>query len=148
HRDLRQHRQRHVLLRSDVPGWPDLRLRQRDSDHRGDHAPPNDGQDTFTVNQLQTMDTSRPYTDASGMITRRDTLDLDGQAGADTYVVNTTGSASSQPSDYVINVLDTGASTTDGLTINNSDAADLFLLRRASYLTGHPGADTPAFVAL
>src|SRR5262249_5290281 len=37
-------------------------------------APLNDGQDTFTVNQLKSLQTTRPYTDGSGTITRRDTL--------------------------------------------------------------------------
>src|SRR5262249_38613946 len=108
------------------------------------------GQDTFTVNQLQTMDTARPYSDASGTIIRRDTLDLDGQAGTDIYIINTTGSQSVTPSDYVINVLDTGAKDdgVDTLTINGSDAAELFLLRKANFLVGRPSAESPAFVAL
>src|SRR5262245_46556167 len=42
-----------------------------------------DGQDRFTVNKLKTLNTSRPFTLPDGtVITRRDTLDLDGQAGA------------------------------------------------------------------
>src|SRR5215467_3994941 len=97
----------------------------------GTTAPLNDGQDTFVVNQLQSMETSRPLltADPSGYTERRDTLDLDGQAGTDTYTINTTGSQSATPSDYVINVLDTGAKTdgTDTLTINGSDAADVLL---------------------
>src|SRR5262249_3218265 len=40
-----------------------------------------DGEDLFTVNQLQTMDVAAGHT-----------LTLDGQAESDTYVVNTTGS--------------------------------------------------------
>src|SRR5262249_42813142 len=73
-----------------------------------------------------------------------------GQAGTDTYIVNTTGSQSATPSDYVINVLDTGAKDdgVDTLTVNGSDAADLFLLRKANYLVGRPGAESPAFVDL
>src|SRR6185312_13756618 len=76
----------------------------------GTTAPPNDGQDTFTVNSLKSMESSRPLvTPDHGITVRRDTLDLDGQAGTDTYTINTTGSQSATPSDYVINVLDTGA---------------------------------------
>ena len=71
-----------------------------------------DGQDSFTVNQLKTLNTSRPFTLTSGTVTRRDTLDLDGQGGADTYVINTTGSLTATPSDYIINALDTGSTTT------------------------------------
>ena len=51
------------------------------------------------------MTSSRPPATPSGTTTRRDTLDLDGQANTDTYTVNTTGSLSPAPSDYVINVL-------------------------------------------
>ena len=113
-------------------------------------APMNDGQDTFTVNQLGTMSASRPYTGAAGTINRRDTLDLDGQAGTDVYLVNTTGSESPAPSDYVINVLDTGAPAdgADTLTVNGSAGADLFLLRKADSVVGRPNAIDPAFVAL
>lgn len=117
----------------------------------GTTAPPGDGADTFTVNQLRTMTTSRPLvTPDHGVTVRRDTLDLDGQAGTDVYTVNTTGSQSATPSDYIVNVLDTGAKAdgSDTLTVNGSDAADLYLLRKASYLIGRPGADSPAFVAL
>src|SRR5262249_35190923 len=117
----------------------------------GSTAPPSDGQDTFVVNQLESMTSSRPLvTPDHGITVRRDTLDIDGQAGTDTYLINTTGSHSATPSNYVINVLDTGAKTdgTDTLTINGSDAADLFLLRQADFLVGRPYADTPAFVAL
>ena len=108
----------------------------------GSTAPPGDGADTFTVNQLQSMTTSRPLvTPDHGVTTRRDTLDLDGQAGADVYIVNTTGSQSDTPSDYVINVLDTGA-TADGvdtLTVNGSDAADLYLLPQVELPDRPPG---------
>ena len=56
-------------------------------------APRNDGQDTFTVNQLRSMESYRPFTNPdNSVISRRDTLDLDGQAGTDTYTINTTGS--------------------------------------------------------
>src|SRR5206468_724530 len=36
----------------------------------------------------------------------------------------------------------------DTLTVNGSAAADLYLLRKANYLIGRPGAQSPAFVAL
>ena len=59
------------------------------------------------------MESSRPLTVADhGVTTRRDTLDLDGQAGSDTYTINTTGSQSVNPSDYVINVSTPGPRTT------------------------------------
>src|SRR5262249_51519422 len=117
----------------------------------GRTAPLNDGQDTFVVNQLKSMESSRPLTTPDhGITVRRDTLDLDGQAGTDSYTINTTGSQSLTPSDYVINILDTGAKDdgVDVLTINGSDAADLFLLRKANFLVGRPNAESPAFVAL
>src|SRR5262249_31354762 len=114
-------------------------------------APLGDGQDTFIVNQLKSMESARSLvTPDHGYTVRRATLDRDGQAGTDTYVINTTGSQSATPSDYVINVLDTGAKDdgVDTLTINGSDAADLYLLRKASYLVGRPNAESPAFVDL
>src|SRR5205823_6607384 len=85
-----------------------------------------DGQDRFTVNQLKSMTSSRPPATPSGTTTRRDTLDLDGQANTDTYTVNTTGSLSPAPSDYVINVLDTGAKDdgVDKLIVNGTDNPD------------------------
>src|SRR5262249_52357733 len=134
----------------------------------GSSAPLDDGLDQFTVNQLKSMETARPLvTPDHGITVRRDTLDLDGQAGTDTYLVNTTGSMGAavaglaNVSDYVINVLDTGANDdgVDTLTINGTGAVnpaapsdrsgdDLFLLRKVSYLVGRPGAESPAFVDL
>ena len=127
----------------------------------GATAPPSDGMDLFVVNQLKSMESSRLLvTPDHGITVRRDTLDLDGQAGTDAYVVNTTGSQSLTPSDYVLNVLDTGAKDdgVDTLTVDGVDPTtnqpgdtsgnDLFLLRKASYLVGRPGAESPAFVAL
>ncbi len=61
------------------------------------YAPAGDGDDAFTVNQLQTMN-----------VRGGDTLTLDGQAGGDTYVVNTAASQAKSPN-YVIDVFDTGA---------------------------------------
>src|SRR5215467_13038731 len=56
----------------------------------GSTAPPGDGQDTFVVNQLHSMESTRPLTVPDhGVTTRRDTLDLDGQAAGDTYTINT-----------------------------------------------------------
>src|SRR5262249_36989019 len=134
----------------------------------GSTAPLNDGLDLFKVNQLKSMESARPLiTPDHGYTVRRDTLDLDGQAGTDTYLINTTGSMGAKVgglgnvSDYVINVLDTGAKDDgiDTLTINGTDAVtpadandrsgdDLFLLRKASYLVGRPNAESPAFVDL
>src|SRR5262249_24175916 len=111
-----------------------------------------DGQDTFIVNQLQSMASTRPLmVPDHGATTRRDTLDLDGQAGGDTYTINTTGSQSATPSDYVIDVLDTAPANAgaDTLAINGTAARDdMFLLRTANYLVGRPNAQSPAFVAL
>ena len=78
------------------------------------------GDDTFTVNQLASMDV------AGG-----DSLTLDGQGGSDLYTVNTAGSMSSTQHNYVVDVLDSGAPT-DGsnvLVVNGSNSADVFLLR-------------------
>src|SRR5206468_2869538 len=62
-------------------------------------APFNDGLDTFIVNQLKSMESSRSLvTPDHGITVRRDTLDLDGQAGTDTYTINTTSSQSLTPS--------------------------------------------------
>src|SRR5262249_56897130 len=69
-------------------------------------ASSNDGEDRFVVTQLQTMNTARPFVPATGpTFTRRDTLNLDGQADTDTYTVYTTGSQGAKR-DYIINVLD------------------------------------------
>jgi Ca2+-binding RTX toxin-like protein len=97
------------------------------------------GEDLITVNRLHT---------------RTETMDIDGQGGTDTVIVNTSGSLSLPAGgayhDYLINVLDTGAKDdgSDTLTINGTADPDIFLLRRASYIPDHPGAQSPAFVAL
>ncbi|MBD2516808.1 DUF4347 domain-containing protein [Nostoc sp. FACHB-973] len=109
----------------------------------------NDGEDQFIVNQLQSMTTSRGG--------KRDTLNLDGQADTDTYIINTTGSQGDRR-DYIINALDTGAKDdgVDTLTINGADSNangasdpvdDIFLLRGMNSIPGET-ADSPAFVAL
>ena len=68
------------------------------------------------------------------------TIDLDGQAGADNYEVNTT-----QSTDYVVNVHDTGAPDdgADVLTINGTANPDVFLLRSGFVASLQPntGAD-------
>jgi len=104
------------------------------------------GEDTFTVFQLPTMN-----------VGAGDTLTLDGQAQGDRYTVQTTGSQGDRRT-YVINVLDTGAPDdgADTLSIFGNDAPassdtapadDIFLLRRATSIPGE-SADRPAYVAL
>jgi Bacterial Ig-like domain/RTX calcium-binding nonapeptide repeat (4 copies) len=129
------------------------------------YAPPGDGEDFFNIDQLQTMNVAAGYT-----------LTLDGQAGTDTYTVNTTGSQGcvSDPDschNYVVNVLDTGAPTdgVDNLIVDGVNSAqsgydgngnsyptdDIFLLRSTEYLasqtaptTANALTDDPGFVAL
>ena len=82
------------------------------------------------------------------------TLTLDGQAGSDHYIVNTTGSQGPDRN-YVINVLDTGASD-DGVDElvglrRQRDGRHLPAARRSTAIAGLNGnetADRPAFVAL
>ena len=59
-----------------------------------------------------------------------DTVNLDGQASNDDYIVNVTGSG-----DYLVNVLDTGTSegNEDTLTVNGTSGADAFLLRASEH---------------
>ena len=73
-------------------------------------APEGDGNDTFTVNELQPMNG----------ISSGDKLTLDGQSGANTYSIFTWGSQSQTfaGTGTVINVLDTGAPTTGSQTLN------------------------------
>ncbi|NRA22733.1 MAG: hypothetical protein HRU05_19860, partial [Oceanospirillaceae bacterium] len=70
------------------------------------------GDDLITVNQLHS---------------RSDSLRLDGESGSDSYIIN----RSANDTNYVIDVLDTGAEDlgADTLTINGTAAADTFLLR-------------------
>ena len=116
-----------------------------------DFAAGNDGEDSFTVFYLQTMNVAAGHT-----------LTLDGQAASDSYTVRTTGSQG-DARHYVVNVLDTGQPR-DGVdelaiygadgTLNGESAPgvkhptdDIFLLRRVTEITGET-ADRPAFVAL
>ena len=113
----------------------------------GGTAPLGDGEDVFTVNQLPSMPVG--------------TLTLDGQAGSDHYIVNTSGSQNADRN-YVINVLDTGAAA-DGVDVlsiygfdsaqNGNDPAtsyptdDIFLLRGMTGIAGET-SHRAAFVAL
>ncbi len=106
-----------------------------------------DGEDRFVVDQLRSM-----HVDRNGI---GDTLTLDGQAGTDSYLVQTTGSQGAARN-YVINVLDTGAPD-DGVDVlsvfgidgSEADGAtdDIFLLRRITAIPSE-AATAPAFVAL
>ncbi|HKJ56179.1 MAG TPA: hypothetical protein VJ978_09355, partial [Nitriliruptoraceae bacterium] len=119
-----------------------------------------DGEDFLVVHKLQTMDVGALHT-----------LNLDGQAGSDTYTIFTTGSRGALR-DYVVNVLDSGDPDdgVDELVIHGIDTADegkdefgnlrptddIFLLRKAGWIPGpeqylgtdREAADRPAFVAL
>jgi RTX calcium-binding nonapeptide repeat (4 copies) len=126
-------------------------------------APTGDSEDFFVVNQLQSMQ----YVQTGPMQPTSDTLTLDGQAGTDTYVVNTTGTHG-DVRNYVINVLDTGGPLdgVNNLSVYGNDSTnadfigagkpfdDIFLLRRTtdiSHETGNrPGlyANESAFVAV
>ena len=97
-----------------------------------------DGIDRFTVTRLQSM-----------LVGLAHTLTLDGQDQGDTYLVETTGSQGAARN-YVVNVLDTGSTGIDALTVRGTDAsADVFLLRRFRTLAEAGWTPTrPAFVAL
>ncbi|HEY3921306.1 MAG TPA: carbohydrate-binding protein, partial [Gaiellaceae bacterium] len=125
-------------------------------------APLGDSNDFFVVNELQSMNVDAGYS-----------LNLDGQAGTDTYTINTTGSqpclvgdpAGTSCHNYVINVLDTGAPDdgTDDLVVNGvngpcdgyTDVAqtiqcptdDIFLLRAANYIAAATDESTPNVLA-
>ncbi|MEO0465131.1 MAG: hypothetical protein AAF216_01205 [Pseudomonadota bacterium] len=92
------------------------------------------------------------------------TLRLDGQDGTDTYEVFTLGSNGPDARNYIINVLDTGASDdgVDELFIYGNDSADngidpntdeaypaddIFLLRQSAFIPNET-ADRPGYVAL
>ena len=97
-----------------------------------------DSADAFFVFELQTMAVADGHT-----------LTLDGQQQGDTYQVTTTGSQGLNRH-YVINVLDTGTSGTDVLTVLGTESSnDVFLLRKFASLveTGWTPVN-PAFVAL
>ncbi|MCA9197241.1 MAG: hypothetical protein KDA87_06870, partial [Planctomycetales bacterium] len=92
------------------------------------------GNDQIFVNQLPTIVTShdRPGDGVPDLI--RDTLDLDGQAGTDFYIVQITDTQADPdlPADYIINVHDSGAADdgADQLEIHGTNQADTFLVRR------------------
>jgi hypothetical protein len=127
----------------------------------GAFAPLGDAEDFFVVNQLQSM----AYLQTSPAIGSSDTLTLDGQAGSDSYIINTAGSKSDQRN-YVINVLDSGRPDdgVDTLAVwgrdapaseegANKPADDIFLLRRTTGISGETSgpslyADDTAFVAV
>ena len=90
-----------------------------------------EGNDTLTADTLPTLQTQRDRpNDGVGVV--RDTVDLDGQAGGDSYIVNVTGAG-----DYVVNARDTGADAgTDTLTVNGTGQADTFLLRAGTNAGG------------
>ena len=99
------------------------------------------GEDLITADQLPTIDSLHNRSlqpDAPTGTPDRDvldTVDIDGGAATDHVVVNTTGGRTS----YLMNVKDSGAPDdgADRLTINGTDANDLFLLRKhfVAYLT-------------
>ena len=90
---------------------------------------------------MPSLDLIRKFLDSSGtpasldttgfdssMNVTRFTVNLDGQGGGDSYVVNMTGS-----SDYIVNVHDSGqpADGVDTLTINgNATQSNVFLIRQ------------------
>ena len=111
-------------------------------------APTGDGEDFFVVNQLQSMQ----YGQTAPAQPSSDTLTLDGQAGTDTYVINTTGTHG-DVRNYVINVLDTGGPTdgVNNLSVYGNDSTDpnfigagkpfddIFLLRRTTDIPHETG---------
>jgi Ca2+-binding RTX toxin-like protein len=76
-----------------------------------------------------TVDTLSPLFDGN-LDSTRDTVNLDGQAGTDNFIVNVTGSG-----DYIVNVFETGAPDdgTDTLTVYGTDDRDDFLLRASTH---------------
>jgi hypothetical protein len=108
-----------------------------------------DGDDTVTLDQLPTLTTTHlrndtnPDTPTDRRV--RDTVDVDGQEGADNVIVNiaATPAGAADPTTYLVNVVDSGNPSTsvDSLTINTTDNNDLVLMRQhfVAFLT----ADTP-----
>ena len=75
-------------------------------------------------------------------------LNLDGQADDDYYRITTTGSEGATRN-YVIDVVDTGASTDDELVVLGADdSADEFLLRTITSIPRIPTAGNPSMVTL
>ncbi|UUZ48841.1 hypothetical protein LP420_40335 [Massilia sp. B-10] len=113
------------------------------------------GDDRLVVDHMTHLVTSRDrFGDGANSAIVRDSIDMDGRGGTDTYEVLTHGSAVATPHDYIVNALDTGgkADGLDTLTIDGGNDADIFLLRRVEALTEGQSvpvsANTPAFVAL
>jgi len=112
------------------------------------------GDDLLIVDHMTTLNAQRDRLDdgVTGLV--RDSVDMDGRGGTDTYTVLTHGSLAAGTHDYIVNVLDSGAKNDglDTLNIDGSVGADVFLLRRVEALTeglSAPVSDnTPAFVAL
>ncbi|MGH2997914.1 MAG: beta strand repeat-containing protein, partial [Gaiellaceae bacterium] len=113
-----------------------------------------DAGDLITIDQMPTLDLARKYLDSSGspasLVTTgfsgsdivRFTVNVDGQGGGDSYVVNETGS-----SDYIVNVHDTGAPAdgVDTLTINGMpDQSNVFLLRANFVALMQPADSDPS----
>ena len=82
------------------------------------------GDDDIILDELPSITSERDRGDG---VVQRDTIDLDGQGGSDRYIVNLTGT-----SDYLVNVLDTGADDNGGdrLTLNGTIGDDVFLVRK------------------
>jgi len=101
------------------------------------------GDDTITVDHLPSMTALRDRLDDSTSALVRDSVDLDGRGGTDSYFVYSWGSLAADTHDYIVNVLDSGAKADgqDTLQIDGSNQADVFLLRRAAALT--EGFSTP-----
>jgi Ca2+-binding RTX toxin-like protein len=83
--------------------------------------------DTIIGHTTVTGGTGDDRLTVSGLNSRTATLDLDGGQGTDLYTVDTTNQT-----DYVINVADTGAPDdgADRLTVNGTAEDDVFLVRR------------------
>jgi Ca2+-binding RTX toxin-like protein len=102
------------------------------------------GEDLFVLDRLPSITTThdRPQDGLPQEV--RDTIDLDGRGGTDRVVVNISGGRT----DYVVNVHDTGAPDdgADTLTIEATEADDLFLLRKhfVAYLSPVPSVDDTA----
>ncbi|MGB0600370.1 MAG: hypothetical protein ACPGLY_27145, partial [Rubripirellula sp.] len=83
----------------------------------------NSSEDVIIIDRLPTMSDADLDRDSV-----RDSLDVDGKGGSDTYIINSTGAA-----DYVLNVSDTGqpGDGIDSLTINGrDDSGDVYLMRK------------------
>ncbi|HTH04661.1 MAG TPA: hypothetical protein VL916_02280, partial [Ilumatobacteraceae bacterium] len=109
-----------------------------------------DGDDTFEVWRLQTMTGTHiaaPGDDFAGTEVR-DALVLWGNGGDNDFRIQTWGGEDAVGHDYRIVVRGGGARTgLDTLTIDGTDAADLFLFRALAAIAEHPDARRAAFVA-